>query len=115
MTIETDTVTTMPHPKAQEAKTRSAMRMKMREACKNAIATHGVHFHVEGNYTFCFRTDKRNVIEVSSAIRHPGDKHDALMGRMVALERFANAQRMHLRMPKGYSSVRSFLSSTFAL
>ena len=111
--MNTDTVTTLPHPKAQAAKTRSVQRQLERQGIKNAIATHGLHFHIVENYTFCYRTDKRNVLEVSSAIRHPGDKHDPHMGRVVAIKRFAAGNRMHLRMPKGYSSVRSFLSSTF--
>lgn len=106
-------VTTLPHPKAAAAKARSAERTAQREAIKRAIATHGLHFYSVADYTFCYRVDKRNVIEISSAIRHPGDKHDPHMGRVVAIERFAAGNRMHLRMPKGYRSVRSFLNTTF--
>ena len=35
------------------------------------------------------------------------------MGRMVALSRFAAANRMHMRVPPGMPSVRRFLDITF--
>ena len=104
---------TNEHPKAREAREKSAIRTFEKEKIKHAIATHGVHFHVSGRYTFCYRVDKRNIIEVSSAICHPGDKHDPHMGRMVALSRFTAANRMHMRVPPGMPSVRRFLDITF--
>lgn len=104
---------TNEHPKAIEARKNSAVRAFEKERIKRAITTHGVHFHTSGRYTFCYRVDKRNIIEVSSAICHPGDKHDQHMGRMVALARFAAANRMHMRVPPGMSSVRRFLDITF--
>lgn len=104
---------TNEHPKALEARKNSAVRAFEKEKIKHAITTHGVHFHVSGRYTFCYRIDKRNIIEVSSAIRHPGDKHDPHMGRMVAMSRFAAANRMHMRVPPGMPSVRRFLDITF--
>ena len=110
-------VTTLPtfadHPKAREAKDRSARRRHERELIKNAVATNDLHFHVSGRYTFCYRVDKRNIIEISSAICHPDDKHDQHMGRVVALSRFAAANRMHMRVPPGMPSVRRFLDITF--
>ena len=104
---------TNEHPKAREARENSAIRTLEKEKIKHAISSHGVHFHVSGRYTFCYRIDKRNIIEVSSAICHPGDKHDPHMGRMVAMSRFAAANRMHMRVPPGMPSVRRFLDITF--
>ena len=104
---------TIEHPKAREARENSAIRTYEKEKIKHAIASHGVHFHVVGEYTFCYRIDKRNVIEVSSSIRHPGDKNDPHVGRMHALARFAAANRMLMRMPNWYRSPRSFLEFTF--
>ena len=104
---------TQEHPKAREAREKAAIRTFEKEKIKHAITTHGVHFHVSGRYTFCYRVDKRNIIEVSSAICHPGDKHDPHMGRVVALSRFAAANRMHMRVPPGMPSVRRFLDITF--
>lgn len=106
-------ITFANHPKAREAKDRSARRRHEREVIKNAVATNDLHFHVSGRYTFCYRIDKRNIIEVSSAICHPGDKHDPHMGRMVALGRFAASNRMHLRMPNEMRSPREFLTTLF--
>ena len=104
---------TQEHPKAREAREKSAIRALEKQAIKHAISSHGVHFHVSGRYTFCYRIDKRNIIEVSSAICHPDDRHDPHMGRMVALSRFAAANRMHMRVPPGMPSVRRFLDITF--
>ena len=104
---------TNEHPKAREAREKSAIRTFEKAQIKHAISSHGVHFHVSGRYTFCYRIDKRNIIEVSSAICHPGDKHDPHMGRMVAMSRFAAANRMHMRVPPGMPSVRRFLDITF--
>ena len=104
---------TNEHPKAREAREKAAIRTFEKEKIKHAIAAHGLHFHSVANYTFCYRVDKRNVIEISSAIRHPGDKHDPHMGRIVAIERFAAGNRMHLRMPNGCRSPRAFLELTF--
>lgn len=109
-------MTIIEHPKAAEAKTRAAIREVERLKIKKAIADHKLHFHAVGNYTFCYRVDRRNVVEVASAICHPGDKPDAHQGRVVALERFAAAHRMHLRIPATYGrmGVRRFLDLTFS-
>ena len=106
--------TNTEHPKALEAKARAALREIERLKIKHAVATHGVHFFALDRYTFCYRVDKRNVIEVSSAIRHPGDKNDPHVGRMHALARFAAANRMHMRMPNGCRSPRAFLEFIFS-
>lgn len=105
--------TNTEHPKALEARKKSATRALEKQAIKHAIAAHGIHFHESGRYTFCYRVDKRNIIEVSSAICHPDDKHDPHIGRMQALARFAAANRMHMRVPPGMPSVRRFLDITF--
>ena len=104
---------TNEHPKALEARKNAAIRAFEKEKIKHAISSHGVHFHTVGKYTFCYRVDKRNVIEVSSAIRHPGDKNDPHVGRMHALARFAAANRMHMRMPNWHRSPRAFLEFIF--
>ena len=104
---------TNEHPKALEARKESALRTLQKEAIKHVVATHGVHFFAVGRYPFCYRVDKRNVLEISSSIRHPGDKHDPHVGRMQALARFAASNRMHLRMPNDLKSPRDFLSLMF--
>ena len=104
---------TYEHPKAREAREKSAIRALEKKTIKHVIAAYGVHFFALGRYTFCYRVDKRNVLEISSAIRHPGDKHDPHMGRMVAMSRFAASNRMHLRMPNDLKSPRDFLTIMF--
>ena len=104
---------TNEHPKAREAREKSAIRTFEKEKIKHAISSHGVHFHVSGRYTFCYRIDKRNIIEVSSAICHPDDRHDPHVGRMQALARFIALNRMHLRMPNEMRSPRDFLTTLF--
>lgn len=104
---------TIEHPKAREAREKSVIRTFEKKKIKHAIAAHGVHFFALGRYTFCYRVDKRNVLEISSSIRHPGDKHDPHVGRMQALARFAASNRMHLRMPNDLKSPRDFLTIMF--
>ena len=104
---------TNEHPKAREAREKSAIRTFEKEKIKHAVAAHGVHFFALGRYTFCYRVDKRNVLEISSSIRHPGDKNDPHVGRMQALARFAASNRMHLRMPNEMRSPRDFLTTLF--
>lgn len=101
------------HPKAREAREKAAIRTFEKAKIKHVVATHGVHFFAVGRYTFCYRIDKRNVLEISSSIRHPGDKHDSHVGRMQALARFAASNRMHLRMPNEMRSPREFLTTLF--
>lgn len=114
MNTNVHTLPVAEHPKAREAREKAAIRTFEKEKIKHAISSHDVHFHTVGEYTFCYRVDKRNVIEVSSAIRHPGDKNDPHVGRMHALARFAAANRMHLRMPNDLKSPRAFLEFTFS-
>ena len=104
---------TNAHPKAREARENSAIRAFEKKMIKNAIATHGIHFFALGRYTFCYRVDKRNVLEISSSIRHPDDKHDPHVGRVQAIARFAANNRMHLRMPNDVKSPREFLTTIF--
>ena len=106
---------TIEHPKAREAREKSAIRTFEKEKIKHAVATHGVHFHASGRYTFCYRVDKRNIIEVSSTIWHLSDKYDPHIGRMQALARFAAGNRMLMRVPPGMPSVRRFLDITFSI
>ena len=104
---------TNEHPKAREAREKSAARTFEKEKIKHAIAAHGVRFFALGRYTFCYRVDVRNVLEISSSIRHPSDKHDPHVGRVQALTRFAASNRMHLRMPNDLKSPRDFLTIMF--
>ena len=104
---------TNEHPKAREARENAAIRTLEKEKIKRAVAAHGVHFHASGRYTFCYRIDKRNIIEVSSTIWHLNDKYDPHMGRVVALSRFAAGKRILMRVPPGMPSVRRFLDITF--
>lgn len=113
MNTNVHTLPVAEHPKAREARENSAIRAFEKEKIKHAIAAHGVHFFALGRYTFCYRVDKRNVLEISSSIRHPGDKHDPHVGRMQALARFAASNRMHLRMPNDLKSPRDFLTIMF--
>ena len=104
---------TSEHPKALEASFQTALREIERLKIKRAVAEHNLHFFALGRYTFCYRVDKRNVLEISSSIRHPDDKHNPHVGRVQAFKRFAANNRMHLRMPNDLKSPRRFLTIMF--
>lgn len=69
MNTNVHTLPVAEHPKAREAREKSAIRTFEKEKIKHAVAAHGVHFFALGRYTFCYRVDKRNVLEISSSIR----------------------------------------------
>ena len=101
------------HPKAREARENAQMRVLEKHKIKHAIANHGVHFHTIGVHTFCYKVDRRNVLEVATSVRNPGDHPDVHVGRITALERFAGGQRILLRMPNDIKSPRDFLAILF--
>lgn len=103
--------TTTEHPKAVEAKQlaehRRLIRAIEKDRIKLAKEKFGVQFLNIGKYTICYRVDRKNVIELSTAILHPNDRHDKITGQIVALERFAKEHRITLRIfdnltPKEY-------------
>lgn len=101
------------HPGAVAGRQRAAVRVLEKEKIKYAISTQGVHFHTVGAYTFCYRVDRRNVIEVASSIRNPADPNDPHTGRAQALDRFMSGRRMLMRTLRGMSA-RQFLNLIFS-
>lgn len=93
------------HPKALAARAAAeqnrAIRDMERAKIARAKAKHGVRFLTVGNYTICYRVDRRDVIELSTAIKHPNDRFDKHIGQMQALERFAANNRIHLKNERG--------------
>ena len=97
-------MTTQIHPKAAEAQAAAAKRRKEREEQAKLVADlkqRGVRFlHLgDGNVTVAFRVDRHNVVYAANTIRHPNDKHDALLAKAVAGLRLMNGQYVTLRKP----------------
>lgn len=109
---------TTEHPKAIEAKQRAEYRRLVRTVekgrIKHAKQKFGVRFLNVGKHTICYRVDRKDVIELSTAILHPNDRHDKHTGQMVALERFAKEHRITLRIPKGLTP-KEYLQLAFSL
>lgn len=105
------------HPEALRAATETAelrqARQQIKEQIAEAMTSHKVRFMSVGNYTFCYRVLKHDVIELSSTIRAPGDRPDKIMGRAHALNRFAAGQRILLKRPRMFNSIKDFLTVTF--
>ena len=74
----------------------------------------GVRFLTVGNYTICYRVDRRDVIELSTTIKHPDDRFDKHIGQMQALERFAANNRIHLKSVQGFPP-KQFLQLAFSV
>lgn len=85
------------HPKALEAAERSRKVQAMREAAK----AHKICFLHVGIYTLAYRIDRRSVVELSTAIRNPTDRHNTAEGRLVAFERFQAQNRILLHLEPG--------------
>ena len=105
---------TNEHPKAREAREKSAIRTFEKAKIKHAIAHHGVRFLTVGKYTICYRVDRRDVIELSTTIQHPNDRFDKHVGQMQALNRFANNNRIHLKSSQGFPP-KQFLELAFSI
>lgn len=106
------------HPKAIEAKQRAEYRRLTRLIEKNRIKTakekFGVRFLNVGKYTICYRVDRKHVIELSTAILHPNDRHDKHTGQMMALERFRKEHRITLRISNDLTP-KEYLQFAFTL
>ena len=105
------------HPKALAARAAAEKNRAIRDAERAKIAhaklKHGVRFLTVGKYTICYRVDRRDVIELSTTILHPNDRHDKHIGQMQALERFAANNRIHLKSEQGFSP-KQFLQLAFS-
>lgn len=105
------------HPKAiaarEAAERNRVIRNVERAELATAKAKHGVRFLTVGKYTICYRIDRRDVIELSTAIKHPNDRFDKHIGQMQALERFAANNRIHLKSEQGFSP-KQFLQLAFS-
>ena len=104
------------HPKALAARASAEKRRAIRDAERAKIAhakKHGVRFLTVGKYTICYRVDRRDVIELSTTILHPNDRHDKHVGQIQALERFAANNRIHLKSEQGFSP-KQFLQLAFS-
>ena len=106
------------HPKALAARASAEKRRAIRDAERAKIAhakfKHGVRFLTVGKYTICYRVDRRDVIELSTTIKHPNDRHDKHIGQIQALERFAANNRIHLKSEQGFSP-KQFLQLAFSI
>lgn len=94
------------HPKALAARAAAeqnrAIRNAERAEIAHAKAKHGVRFLTVGKYVICYRVDRRNVIELSTTIKHPNDRFDKHIGQLTALQRFAANNRIHLKSEQGF-------------
>lgn len=106
------------HPKALAARAAAESKRIERNVEKERLAyvkrEYGVRFLTVGKYTICYRVDRRDVIELSTTIKHPNDRFDKHIGQMQALERFAANNRIHLKSEQGFSP-KQFLQLAFSV
>jgi hypothetical protein len=87
----------MEHFRAVEAKLRYERKKLEKAQIKEIKAKHNIRTIVVGDYTICYRVDKRDVIELSTAIRHPNDRFDRHVGELTALLKFCDMNRILLK------------------
>lgn len=106
------------HPKALAARAAAGLNRAIRDAERAKIAyakaTHDVHFLTVGKYTICYRVDQRDVIELSTTIKHPNDRFDKHVGQLIALQRFADNNRIVLKGGRGFPP-KQFLQLAFSI
>jgi len=94
------------------AETKRKRRALERDCMLRAKREHNLRFLTIDNYSICYRVDRRNVIELSTSIKHPNDRFDKHVGQWVAFERFRNNNRIHLKIPT-YLEPKNFLTTLF--
>lgn len=121
-----------PHPKALEATKRASERRMEREAMKTyikALQAEGVLFvevHPEssalestkptrhGHMTIAYHPDRRNVVQMATALCHPNDNFCKLTGRFLAAQALAEGRWISLRKPSYIqASTGRWLASIF--
>lgn len=114
-------MTTQIHPKAAEAEAAAAKRRKDREQQAQLVADlkqRGVRFlHLGNHVTVAFRVDRHNVVHAANTIRHPNDKHDALLAKSIAGLRLMHGNYVTLRKPPSNPfhtmTVKNLIQATF--
>lgn len=105
------------HPKAFAARAAAERNRAIRNAERAQIAhakdKHGVRFLTVGKYTICYRVDRRDVIELSTTIKHPNDRFDKHAGQYAALQRFVANNRILLKSELGCMP-KQFLQLAFS-
>lgn len=106
------------HPKAIAARKAAESKRIERNVEKERLAyakrEYGVRFLTVGKYTICYRVDRRDVIELSTTIKHPNDRFDKHTGQLTALHRFAANNRIHLKSAQGFPP-KQFLQLAFSV
>lgn len=121
------------HPRQAEAQEKARVVAAKRQAAADIIATareHGIRF-VEvdpqtssmefttkppkaGRLTVAFIEERRNIVTVSTAICHPGDKFDKRTGRAVAALNMIEGHFIQLRKPTSFhGSTKRWVQHTF--
>lgn len=92
------------HPKAIEARTQAENARARRETeikhIREAVAVHGLHFVYCGTYTLCYSVARRDIVRLSTAIKHPNDAESRHIAQLTAVENYLNGQSVLLRRPK---------------
>ena len=108
------------HPKAAEALQRADARRYNRNIYRAALKraqADGVRFLVVGNLTIAYKVDRRDVINLSTSLKNPGDKTDVLFGKFTAFERFEMFNYIQIKRPsqapRFRRPIKAFLQGVF--
>lgn len=106
------------HPKAvaaaAAAQHKAAEAQRRKAAILEVVTQDGVRFYQDEKITVVYKVQRRNVIEVSTALRHPTDKFDKNAGRIMAITRWATGARTQLYRPT-HLTPKAFIASTFGV
>jgi hypothetical protein len=101
------------HPKAFEAQMKREIRSVEKIQLIYAKQERGVHFLTVNDYTICYRVQRRDVVELSTSLKHPFDRPDRHTGQLEAFARFAAGEKIQVKRPN-YMSVKEFLQRMFS-
>jgi NOL1/NOP2/fmu family ribosome biogenesis protein len=93
----------------EEAKQIREQRASVKAKLKELTQLHKISFYRQGIYTIAYKRGRRDLLELSTAIRHPNDKEDVITGKLLAAERFAAGNTIILKKSKRDSPSTFFM------
>lgn len=93
------------HPKAVLAREKTRLKHEILDNEKQQLELarnqSGLRFLAVRDYTICYRVDRRSVIELSTTIKHPNDRHSKRDAQIIALNRFYENRRIIVKTALG--------------
>lgn len=72
-------------------------RAKQKAALRQLTVDNKLSFFRTGVYTIAYKRDRRDLLTLSTSIRHPNDKDDVMFAKLLAAERFVTGKTIQVK------------------